>query len=445
MRFLNTLSLASMFGLTLALAGCNSSGGGSTSGDKQDDCTDPTKAGCVVESSKDRITSPDAPAADVTTLVTDNTKFSADLYQQIKSQEGNLFFSPFSISEAVAMTTAGARGNTLTDLQSTMRFSLDQSKLHPAFDSLDLTLASRGESAKGKDGQPFKLAVANSLWGQLGFEIETPFLDTLAQDYGAGMHVVDFQKDTDGAIDLINGWVSSNTNGKIPKLVDSSVVTPDSVLVLTNAVYFNAAWANQFDKKDTKNGDFTKRDGSTVSVPLMNEGAELNYAKGTGWQAVEMPYDSFEVSMVAILPDAGTFDDFESSLTGDKLQSILGGLQIADVQLTMPRFKLSSSFNLGQALEGMGQGLAFGAQADFTGIHKDGGIAISSVVHKAFADIDESGTEAAAATAIGIAGSAAPGDMETVRLDHPYLFVIRDNGTGAILFVGRVQDPSLAE
>lgn len=407
-------------------------------------CSDADTPGCVVSSTKQRISTPTIASANQTTLVSGNSAFALDLYQQIKNNpgNGNIFYSPFSISTALAMTWAGARTDTETAMAGTLHFDLPQAQLHPAFNWLDQELASRGQGAKGSDSQGFRLNVVNALWGQVGYGFEAPFLDTLAENYGAGMHIVDFVGDAPGSAKIINGWVNDSTEGKIPELVPVTAITADTVLILTNAIYFNAAWKEPFNAADTKDGSFEKLDGSTITVPMMSGYRETGYGEGAGYQALELPYDGGELSMLIILPEAGTLAQFEAALDLAKLDAIAGSVSEHQVDLQMPKFKIEYELGLKNTLKAMGMGIAFeSGPADFTGINAEGRPYIQDVLHKAFVGVNEAGTEAAAATAVIVGDESGPPQLATMKLDRPFLFVIRDNPTGSLLFVGRVADP----
>ncbi|WP_437483644.1 serpin family protein [Sorangium sp. So ce1014] len=405
-------------------------------------CHDADKPGCVVASDKQRISAPDVPAEDRAALVSGNSAFSLDLYKQLRQKPGNVFYSPYSISTALAMTWAGAKGETEEAMADTMHFDLGQDRLHPAFNWIDQELESRGQGAQGADGEGFRLNVVNALWGQIGYPFEAPFLDTLGLNYGAGMHVVDFLDHPQDAADLINGWVSDRTEGKIEKLVPVEAITPETVLVLTNAIYFNAAWRTPFEPTATEDGQFEKADGTDVTVPLMHANLEIPYAEGDGYKAVAMPYDGDELSMVLLLPEKGTLDAFEASLDAAKVDGIVGAMSEHLVDTTMPRFKFEYELSLKDTLKAMGMEIAFtfGA-ADFTGINSTGQPYIQDVLHKAFVGVNEAGTEAAAATAVIVGDESAP-QPASLALVSPFLFLIRDNATGSLLFVGRVADPS---
>lgn len=437
MRSLETLSFA--FALSFAAAGCSNPAVTPPPDDAT--CSDAAQPGCYVTSEKARIANPGAPDADLQTTVAGNTAFALDLYQQLRTEPGNVFYSPFSISEALAMLSAGARGDTATQMAKALHFQLPQAKLHPAFNAVDLALASRGQGAAGKDGQGFRLTIANALWGQSGSHFEAPFLDTLGQNYGAGMHVVDFVGAAEGSRTLINTWVADRTEQRIKDLLPKGSVDADTRLVLTNAVYFNAAWQTPFKPEATLPADFTLLDGSKKKVPTMSGVQDMDYGDGADYAAVSLPYDGGELSMALILPTQGSLDAFEASLTPERLQTILGGLSDHSVTITLPRFKIESSFSLAEQLGQLGMPIAFTDAADFSGINGKGGLSVGSVVHKAFVDVSETGTEAAAATGVTIGVTSVPAPAE-IHLNHPYLFLIRDNATKTILFFGRVEDPA---
>ena len=438
MRSVEALSFA--FALSLAAVGCTSITDPRPE-PSPSDCTDASKPGCLVASDKQRIMSPAVPDADLKEAVSGTTAFALDLFQQLRTEKGNLFYSPFSISQALAMTFAGARGDTEKQMAKALHFDLPQAQLHPAFNALDLALASRGKGAAGSDGAGFRLNISNALWGQTGDTFEAPFLDTLAQSYGAGMHVVDFRGAAAGSRTIINDWVEGRTEDRIKDLMPQGSITSDTRFVLTNTIYFNAAWAIPFESSNTKLAPFTHRDGSKSDVQMMASNQDLAYGAGDDYAAVALPYDSGELSMLVILPPQGSLDAFEASLTPARLTDIVDGMSGYNVSLTMPRAKIESSFSLVDQLAKLGMTDAFTESADFSGINGKKDLSISAVVHKAFVSVNEAGTEAAAATGVVGGLTSAPPPAE-IHLDHPYLFLIRDNATGAVLFLGRVEDPA---
>ena len=404
-------------------------------------CTQPA-AGEVLKSDKERITSPDVSPSEQALLVEGNSAFAFELYQALKGKEGNLFYSPYSISLALAMTYAGARGETAEQMADTLHFMLEQDRLHPAFNWLDAELASRGEGAAGKDGEGFRLNIVNAIWGQKDYEFLSDFLDVLAENYGAGLRILDFITETEKSRLAINQWVSDQTEGRIPDLIPPGMITALTRFVLTNAIYFNAAWRYPFDEDITADGPFYLLDGGQVSVPMMQQMESFGYAEGEGYQAVELLYDGDELSMVILLPASGNFEAFEEGLQDQQVGDIISGLQSTRVALTMPQFEFDSEFSLKNTLAEMGMPIAFSGGADFSGMTGNPELFISAVVHKAFVAVDEAGTEAAAATAVGGVTSVPPKPPVEVTIDRPFIFLIRDIETGAILFVGRVLNPA---
>jgi serpin B len=396
-----------------------------------------------IKSDKQRIGSPNVTETEQALLVQGNSAFAFNLYQELRNKEDNLFYSPYSISLALAMTYAGARGETAQQMTDTLQFLLNQDELHPAFNWLSAELASRGEGAQGKDGEGFRLNVANAIWGQQGYDFLPAFLDVLAENYGAGLRTLDFIDETEQSRVAINDWVSNQTEGRIKDLVPEGAIKEVTRLVLTNAIYFNAAWKYPFDKGMTANGPFYLLDGGPVTVPMMEQAQSFGYASGQGYQAVELPYDGDELSMVILLPASGNLQAFEAGLEAQQVSDIINNLQPTEVALTMPRFEFQSAFSLKSILSEMGMPDAFSqVDADFSGMAGNRELSISDVIHKAFVAVDEAGTEAAAATAVVVGANSVPESPVEVTIDRPFIFLIRDIQTGTILFVGRVLDPA---
>ena len=405
-------------------------------------CAQPA-AGELVRSEKQRVTSPDVSEADLATLVDGNSVFALELYQQLGQEDGNLFYSPYSISLALAMTYAGARGETGQQMADALHFILSQDRLHPALNSLDLELSQRGEGAKGKDGEGFRLNIVNAIWGQKDYHFLPTFLDLLAENYGAGLRTLDFANAPEESRITINNWVSDQTENRIEDLIPRGLIDALTRLVLTNAIYFNAAWQHPFNEDVTEDGPFYLLDGGQVTVPMMRQTESFGYAQGDGYQVVELPYDGRELSMVILLPQPGQFERFEGSLDAQWVNAIVEELEPGRVAVTMPRFEFESAFSLNEILAAMGMPVAFSGGADFSGMTGNTDLFISHVVHKAFVCVDEAGTEAAAATAVVMKLTAAPGTPPVqVTVDRPFVFLIRDIETGTILFVGRIVDPS---
>jgi len=405
-------------------------------------CAQPV-AGEVVQSEKQRVTSPDVNEADLVTLVDGNSAFAFDLYQALREADGNLFYSPYSISLALAMTYAGARGETAQQMADTLHFILSQDRLHPAFNSVDIELSQRNKGAKGKDGEGFRLNIVNAIWGQEGYKFLSGFLDVLAENYGAGLRILDFANAPEESRITINNWVSDQTEGRIEDLIPQGLIDTLTRLVLTNAIYFNAAWQNPFSEDMTDDGSFYLLDGGEVTVPMMKQTETFGYAEGDEYQAVELPYDGRELSMVILLPRAGQFEAFEGSLDAQRVDGIVRGLEHKRVALTMPKFEFESDFSLRETLVALGMPIAFSAGADFSGMTGNRDLFIADVIHKAFLSVDEAGTEAAAATAVVMMPTAMPPkEPVEVTVNRPFVFLIHDIETGTILFVGRVVNPS---
>jgi serine protease inhibitor len=381
---------------------------------------------------------PASPAA--TTVARDSNAFAVDLYARLRGeQSGNLFFSPQSISTALAMTYAGARGDTAAQMARTLHFSLPQDQLSAAYAEL-LNALNPGS------GKSYRLSVANRLWGQRGEPFLADFLTVTRRDFGAELGLVDFRANAEAARAEINAWVLQQTADKIRDLIPPGVLGPDTRLVLANAIYFRGDWAKQFAKDATTDQPFHVAADRTVTVPLMFAKTRVGFAAhaDAGLKVAELPYKGDDVSMIVLLPD--TVDGLaalESKLTVENLRNWTSELPRQDVLVHLPRFSLESSFGLGPTLSAMGMPLPFSDGADFSGMNGKRDLLISAVIHKARVDVDEQGTEAAAATGAVVGLTAArPGEPPTFRADHPFVFLIRHNPTGAILFVGRVANPA---
>jgi serpin B len=393
----------------------------------------------VAQSALPREPSPSIPEGDLPALVEGDTGFGLALYQVLRQEEGNLFYSPFSISLALAMAYAGARGQTEQEMAQALRFTLPQDRLHPAFNALLLDLDRRAEEA---DDEAFQMSIANSIWGQQDYAFLQEYLDVLARNYGAGMRLVDFMNAPEEARVAINDWVSEETEERIQDLIPEGVIDTLTRLVLANAIYFKASWSEQFEEGDTRPQDFHLLDGSAVSVPMMHQSATFRYGESQGVQAVELPYVGDEVAMLILMPQSGGFETFESSLTPEVLQSLIASMEPRQLTLGMPKYEIRSRFALVPALAELGISTAFGSEADFSGIDGTRELYISDVVHQAFVSVDEAGTEAAAATAVFFGLTAMPMAPFELTLDRPFVFLLRDVQTGAILFAGRLVNPA---
>ena len=397
----------------------------------------------ILQSEKPRITSPEVNESDFTMLVEENSAFAFDLYQLLRQDTNNVFFSPYSISQALAMTYSSARGETEKQMSDTLHFVLSQDRLHPAFNGLDIELSKRGEGAQGKDEEGFRLNIVNAIWGQEDYRFLSEFLDVLAENYGAGLRALDFVNAPEESRITINDWVSEQTEGRIEDLIPEGAIDALTRLVLTNAIYFNAAWQFPFNEDATTDGPFYLLDGGEVIVPMMTQTESFGYTKGDDYQAVELPYDGQELSMIILLPSDGQFENFESSMVYQRVTEIISSLAGQQVNLTIPKFEFESEFSLKKALTTMGMPVAFSADADFSGMTGNRDLAIDDILHKAFVSVDEAGTEAAAATAVIMTLTAVPAPPVVVTVDRPFIFLIRDIETGTILFIGRVVNPSV--
>jgi serpin B len=401
-----------------------------------------SQAAAMAEATSQATRAGGAPA-DATQAAAAIDAFGFDFYKSDLTSGGNAVVSPASIVLALSMAQAGAKGETAAQMDSVLH-SAAGSGGGNGINSLDQILTGFSGTFKNANGtaQQLTLRIANAPFAQRGLQLQGSFLDVLASRYGAGLRLVDFQNNPVGACQLIDGWVSDQTEGRIPKLLDS--LDSNVRLVLVNAIYLKAPWLEPFAESDTKTAPFTRPDGSQVSVPTMSlnlsEGGR--YASGSGWQAVELPYAGGSLAMTIVVSD--DLAAFEGGLDAARFSQITTGLQAADVDLTLPRFKIETKSNLNSALAGMGMPLAFDpSRADFSGITTQGQLYIERVVHQANIAVDEKGTEATAATVVVMAAaSAAPIQPVTVHVDRPFLFAVRDTKTGAILFLGRVVDPS---
>ncbi len=388
-----------------------------------------------------------------TTLVAQgNNGFAVGLYRQLRGQEGNLFFSPYSISAALGMTYAGAKGSTTEQMAQTLCYPtsaeilkrlgmtgepLTQEQFALAFGQIIKDLNSRGDAGK------YELRVANALWGQKDYEFLRAFVQTVEEQYGGKLQELDFVGAVEKARRTINFWVEKQTNDKIKDLIGPGVLDAMTRLVLTNAIYFKGNWASQFKKDRTQDEPFTLIDGSTVQTPMMNQKAQFGYAETDMLQVLEMPYAGEELAMVVLLPKkADGIGELEKALTAENLARWLDGVSSREVIVAMPKFKMTSKFSMESVLRSMGMTDAFSQAADFSGMTGRRDLFISAVIHQAYVDVNEEGTEAAAATAVTMKLTAALPDQTPVfRADHPFVFLIRDKASGSILFLGRVMNP----
>ncbi|MEO8606387.1 MAG: serpin family protein [Chloroflexota bacterium] len=397
------------------------------------------------------------PTDDVAALVAGNTAFAFDLYHQIvKEQDGNLIFSPYSISTALAMVYAGARGDTAAQMAQTLHYTLPPEQLHPAFNALNRILQPpEAENVTPiptneyyNPAQELTLHIANGLWGQTGFPFEDAFLQTLTQDYGTELNQVDFSQDVEGARQIMRQWVEDNTGGHIKDMPPPGSITPATQLALANAVYFKAQWANPFSMDKTRDAPFHLEGDGDVTVPMMvNPAAEKACGRGEGYTAIQLTYGySEKAAMMILLPDAGQFKDFENRLDSVLFQQIHGGMSNTNsLTFNMPRFKFESDIDLLQSLSAMGMNAPFSDGANFSGMSSNSGLHIDFAQHKATIAVDEQGTEASGVTfmlEMLLQPSLLSSCGDSVTADRPFIFAIYDTKTGTILFLGRVMNPA---
>ncbi len=403
-------------------------------------CTDPrdiTPPGEDVSSKAERITQA-APDVDLEAASAANTALALSLLA--RHPHGNFLFSPSSITTATSMVEVGARGNTRVGIIKALQQTLPEAQHHRAMNTLEAAIESRGVNAKGKDGRPFRLVATNQLFAKKGQHFEQPYLDTLAQEYGAGVRLLDFS--TDAARVSINQWVSQRTEGKIGQLFAPNALAGVSLAVV-NTLYFNAAWDEVFDKASTQPYPFTLLDGSKPEVTMMRN-SKLKGAKAAlvdGTQVLELLYDGQDVSLVVLAPPVGKFADVVGGLDAAKLHDLVKRAEPHLYDVRLPKFEFANSFELVDDLKALGMADAFDAsRADFSGMTGKPELYVPAAVHQAIIILDENGTEAAAATSFGFAPTALPQSTEVI-IDRPFLFFIRDVKTGLVLFAGRVVDP----
>lgn len=411
-----------------------------------------------VTGSANELLAAEADAKPVKTTVTANSDFAIDLYHQLgKENTGkNLFFSPYSISNALVMTMEGARGKTMAEMGDVLGFPeaarrtgddaqklpWETAQIHTGFSQLNERF--------NKADKPYKLAVANALWGEKTYPFEQAYIKRINQFHETGgLFPMDFAGDPEGSRKHINGWIEDQTNDRIKELIPKRAIDPLTALVLTNAIYFKGDWATQFKKEKTVDRDFTRADGTKVKTPIMYEKLKVSYAtdqigEDERVHMVALPYKGDDLSMVLIQSASGKpLDSVEKHMDSANLTKWVGRLgRKTNVNVHLPRFKMESEYKLNKTLKTMGIKAAFGRAADFSGLTASANdLYISAVLHKGFIDVNEEGTEAAATTVVAISSYAGP-FIPTFRGEKPFVYLIRDNHTGAILFMGRMMDPT---
>jgi serpin B len=371
----------------------------------------------------------------------------ADLYAALAAEsDANLVFSPASILLALAMARAGAAGTTASEMDAVLHID-DPEAIHHALNGLTRALEARSGTFE-VNGEPaeVELSIANAVWGQQTLTWQEAFLGVLAREYGAGVRLTDFAADPEAARVTVNEWVAEETRDRIPELIAAGMVDVLTRMILVNAIYLKAPWAIPFDANVTRDAPFTLLDGSTAEVPFMaRSDKSMAYGSGDGWQAVELPYAGDELAMLVLVPDEGALASVEDGLAGGLVDQAAAALAPADVVLELPKWESETKVELSTALGELGMPTAFTDAADFTGMTTDEALQIGFVIHQANITVDEAGTEAAAATAVGIEATSAPvEEPEPILLtvDRPFVYALRDRETGAVLFLGRVTSPA---
>jgi serine protease inhibitor len=366
-------------------------------------------------------------------LIQSNTQFGFKIFNQLISEDKdqNIFISPLSILLALAMTYNGAVGDTSIAMADALEFSgFDLEELNTGFKDLMTSI----ENADSE----IDLAIANSIWMNLGFEAREDFIERNNKYYSSEVREIDFA-DAE-TVDTINGWIADNTRDKIKKMLDA--IPADAVMYLINAIYFKGNWTYEFDKVNTAEDDFYLDGGSTKKVPMMKQWEDLLYCRGEGYAGVKLPYGEEKMSMYIILPDKGeSLDRLIGSLDAESWSDIRGSFSERKVELSMPRYKMEYGIKLlNDAFTNMGMGIAFGPDADFSGIREE--IFISRILHKAVIEVNEEGSEAAAATVVEMVETAAPLEEPVeFNVNRPFFFVIADDRSGSLLFMGKVVEP----
>lgn len=376
------------------------------------------------------------PAAD-SRIAPPMNAFTVAAFKQVLRGDANLILSPFNIATALSMALAGAGGQTAVEMQSVLHVHSDAT-YDAALGALRADLAKAGNTAGNE------LLTANGLWVQKGYSIQPAFENTLARNYHAHLTPLDFVANPEGARSQINRWTEEHTKQKIKDLFPAGSFDTQTRLVLTSAIYFYGRWHSPFVPSSTQPAPFTLGNGSTTQANFMNQTSHFGYTDTGSAQILEMRYADTGVAFDVLLPKTpGGLADLEKSLTFESLTGWLGNLTDGNIQVSLPKFRAESTFSLSKALSAMGMPAAFTDKADFTGIDPKQRLAISEVVHKAFVDVSEQGTEAAAATGITMRAMSAhmPEPVVVFRADHPFLFLIRDTRTGVILFTGRLMNP----
>lgn len=452
-RCIKTVFLISFILVMFVLTGCDSS----SSNDRDSFDKDPADISEGLKKSSVAYNSaPDFTSSDIETLIDGFSDFTIDFYHALRKEpsthDKNLFFSAYSIKNALAMAWAGARNNTADEMADVLHLNLPQDRFHPTLNAFNIDINSRDDQLSPSD-DAFQLKLVNAIWSRIGYPLLPSYLDLIAENYNAGVRTLDFAGNPDGSRHIINQWVEDQTNDKIKGLLPPDAIQPLTTLVLTNAIYFKASWFKKFNEKLTSQSEFFLLDGSTVIVDMMQHHQLVTKVfQGDGFDVVELPYVSYmyeknqypeELSMMIIIPHLGMFETVESSLDYDSVDSIAASMRMGCIDLALPRFEFEFEVNCKDIMQQIGMMDAFDPyRADFSGMVDpvDSKPVIDAIYHKAFVAVCEGGTEAAAATAVVVTPASMPDTV--ISADKPFIFFIRDNITGVILFMGRVVDPT---
>jgi serpin B len=397
---------------------------------------------------------PDVDDETLSELARETNDLAFDLYGELtEANPGeNLLVSPVSVTTALSMAYAGARGETREQMREALHYTLDGETHHGAFNALQRELNARGDGIDEEDipddfdsdddPVPFQLNLVNAVWGQEEFPFRDSYLDVLEDHYGGGLRKVDYKSDPEAARKEINDWVANRTVGRITDLFPADSITIDTRLVLANALYFKANWLHTFDEGSTTREEFTSLDGEASEVPMMDQSVSVPYAEVDGAKAIDLPYLDEEVSMLLLLPPEGEFKSYEQSMDRSTLTQFVDSFETLKINLSLPRFEFESSFSLPEVLEKLGMPIAFSPGANFSGMSPRP-LKLDDVFHDTYIAADEQGTEAAAASAVEVVAVSSPAGWFTAN--RPFLFAIRDRPTGTILFLGRVIDAAAAQ
>lgn len=404
--------------------------------------------GLLLKSDLQRDMNPQVSVADRIDQVNGNNTFALDMFRRLSAEkQTNQVFSPHSISSALAMAYAGARSQTEQQMQTALRYRLNQAQLHPFFNELDLALMSRGAGEQASDGGAFRLRVANSIWAANDLQVEPDYLDTLALNYGAGLHLMDFVHNSAAAVHDINSWISEQTEQRIPHLLGDDALDENTRMVLTNAIYFNGAWEMPFESTLTSQRNFTPANGPEVQVATMhNISNSYEYLSNDQVTLVGLPYAGWDLRMYVIMPSEGSFAEFAQNFDASQWSNLQNTAEYGYISLYLPKWETAGQpISLKEKLAAMGMADAFSPNADFSGMTSTEMLNIGDIVHQAFIKVGEEGTEAAAATAVtfdsGCAPEPDPEQPIEIHIDHPFIYLIEDHPSGQILFVGQVLNP----